>query len=128
MSIYNNFQEIRDNSDIDSPMPIAIASTLKDLFKIKFSKDHFNTCKVQLYFKFYRYEIPADTMDMDIDIYIMHKFGNSIKEFFKNIITNDMDLYLVNCQYFKSQPSIMDLDMSNVSFYFEYFKTIKKSI
>lgn len=38
MSIYSDFQEIKDNSDIDGSMPIAIASVLKDACGIKFSE------------------------------------------------------------------------------------------
>lgn len=123
MSIYSDFQEIKDNSDIDGSMPIAIASVLKDEFGIKFSKKHFNNCKVVLTFNLTLYDFPDFHGGMDVDIWIMHKFGNPIKEFFKNIISDDIDLYLVDCRYSKGQS--MSLDTQSVNFYFEYFKRFK---
>lgn len=123
MSIYSDFQEIKDNSDIDGSMPIAIASVLKDEFGIKFSKNHFNNCKVVLTFNLTLYDFPDFRGGMDVDIWIMHKFGNHIKEFFKNIISDDIDLYLVDCRYSKGQS--MSLDTQSVNFYFEYFKRFK---
>jgi hypothetical protein len=123
MSIYSDFQEIKDNSDIDGSMPIAIASVLKDAYGIKFSKNHFNNCKVVLTFNLTLYDFPDFRGGMDVDIWIMHKFGNPIKEFFKNIISDDIDLYLVDCRYSKGQS--MSLDTQSVNFYFEYFKRFK---
>lgn len=123
MSIYGDFQEIKDNSDIDGSMSIAIASVLKDEFGIKFSKNHFNNCKVMLTFGLTLYDFPDFHGGMDVDIWIMHKFGKSIKEFFKNIISDDIDLYLVDCRYSKGQS--MSLDTQSVNFYFEYFKRFK---
>ena len=55
----------------------------------------------------------------------MHKFGDSIKEFFKNIISDDIDLYLVDCRYSKGQCNLMSFDTQSVNFYFEYFKRFK---
>ena len=125
MSIYGDFQEIKDNSDIDGSMPIAIASVLKDEFGIKFSKNHFNNCKVMLTFSLAFYDFPDLRGGMDVDIWIMHKFGNSIKEFFKNIISDDTDLYLVKCEYSRGQCNLMSFDTQSINFYFEYFKRFK---
>jgi len=125
MSIYSDFQEIKDNSDIDGSMSIAIASVLKDEFGIKFSKNHFNNCKVTLTFRLTLYDFPDFHGGMDVDIWIMHKFGNSIKEFFKNIISDDVDLYLVDCRYTRGQCSLMSFDTESINFYFEYFKRFK---
>lgn len=128
MSIYSDFQEIKDNSDIDGSMPIAIASVLKDAYGIKFSKNHFNNCKVTLTFKLTFYDFPDFHGGMDVDVWIMHKFGDSIKEFFKNIISDDIDLYLVDCRYSKGQCNPMSFDIESVNFYFEYFKQFKNSL
>lgn len=128
MSIYSDFQEIKDNSDIDDSMPIAIASLLKDEYGIKFSKNHFNNCKVTLTFSLPLYEFPDFRGGMDVDVWIMHKFGGSIKEFFKNIISDDIDLYLVDCRYSKGQYNLMSFDTQSVNFYFEYFKQFKNSL
>jgi hypothetical protein len=128
MSLCSNFQEIKDNSDIDGSMPIAIASVLKDACGIKFSKNHFNNCKVTLTFNLPLYEFPDFRYGMDVDIWIMHEFGNSIKEFFKNIISDDIDLYLVDCRYSKGQYNLMSFDTQSVNFYFEYFKRFKNAL
>lgn len=128
MSIYSDFQEIKDNSDIDGSMPIAIASVLKDEFDIKFSKNRFNNCRVTLTFKFTLYEFPDFRGGMDVDIWIMHKFGNSIKEFFKNVISDDVDLYLVDCRYSRGQCDLMSFETEYVNFYFEYFKRFKNHL
>ena len=128
MSIYSDFQEIKDNSDIDGSMSIAIASVLKDEFGIKFSKNKFNTCRVTLTFKFTLYEFPDFRGGMDVDIWIMHKFGNSIKEFFKNVISDDVDLYLVDCRYSRGQCDLMSFETEYVNFYFEYFKRFKNHL
>lgn len=125
MSLCSNFQEIKDNSDINGSMPIAIASVLKDAYGIKFSKNHFNNCKVMLTFGLTLYDFPDFRGDIDVDIWIMHKFGNPIKEFFKNIISDDIDLYLVDCRYSKGQYNLMSFDTQSVNFYFEYFKQFK---
>jgi len=130
MSIYSDFQEIKNNSDIDGSMPIAIASLLKDEYGIKFSKNRFNNCKVMLTFGLPLYDFPDLNLHscMDVDIWIMHKFGDSIKEFFKNIISDDIDLYLVDCRYSKGQYSPMLFDTESVNFYFEYFKRFKNQL
>jgi hypothetical protein len=128
MSIYGDFQEIKDNSDIDGSMSIAIASVLKDEFGIKFSKKHFNNCKVMLTFGLTLYDFPDFRGGMDVDIWIMHKFGKPIKEFFKNIISDDTDLYLVDCRYSKGQCNPMSFDAVSVNFYFEYFKQFKNHL
>lgn len=122
MSIYNGFQEIRDNSNIDDSMPLAIASTLKDKYDIKFSKNRFDNCKVMLTFNVPYYELP-NLMSIDMDIWVMHNFGHSIEEFFKNIISDDIILYLVDCKYTKAQQ--MDFEKISINFYFEYFKRPK---
>ena len=127
MSIYNDFQVIKDNSNIDGSMPIAIASVLKDEFGIKFSKNRFNNCKVTLTFKFNLYELPNFRGGTDVDIWIMHKFADSVKEFFKNIISNDVDLYLVDCRYSKG-CDLRSFDTESVNFYFEYFKQFKNHL
>ena len=128
MSIYSDFQEIKDNSDIDGSMSIAIASLLKDKCGIKFSRNRFNNCKVMLTFNIPLYEFSDFRGGIDADIWIMHKFGNSIKEFFKNIISDDMDLYLVDCRYSKGQYSPISFDTESVNFYFEYFKRFKNQL
>lgn len=129
MSIYNDFQEIKDNSDIDGSMPIAIASTLKDEYGIKFSRNRFNNCKVMLSFEIPLYEFSDFRMaGIDVDIWIMRNFGNPIKEFFKNIISDDVDLYLVDCRYDKGQYNLMSLDKQSINFYFEYFKQFKNAL
>ena len=128
MSIYNDFQEIRDNSDIDGSMPLAIASSLKDEYDIKFSKNRFDNCKVMLTFEIPLYEFSDLRMGIDLDIWIMQNFGNSIKEFFKNIISDDIDLYLVDCRYTKSQCNLMSFDKQSINFYFEYFKRFKNTL
>lgn len=128
MSVYSDFQEIKDNSDIDGSMPIAIASLLKDEYGIKFSRNRFNNCKVMLTFKFTLYDFPNFRGGIDVDIWIMQKFGNSIKEFFKNIISDDVDLYLVDCRYSKGQCDLMSFDTESVNFYFEYFKRFKNQL
>ena len=128
MSVYSDFQEIKDNSDIDGSMPIAIASLLKDEYSIKFSRNRFNNCKVMLTFEIPLYEFPDFRGGMDVDIWIMHKFGNSIKEFFKNIISDDIDLYLVKCEYSRRQCNLMSFDTQSVTFYFEYFKRFKNAL
>ena len=125
MSIYSDFQEIKDNSNIDESMPIAIASLLKNEYGIKFSKNQFNNCKVTLTFGLTLYDFPDFRGGIDVDIWIMHKFGDSIKEFFKNIISDDIDLYLVDCRYSKGQCNLMSFDTQSVNFYFEYFKRFK---
>lgn len=122
MSIYNDFQEIRDNSNIDDSMPLAIASSLKDKYDIKFSKNQFDNCKVMLTFNVPYYELP-NFMSIDMDIWVMHTFGQSIEEFFKNIISDDIILYLVDCKYTKAQQ--MDFEKISINFYFEYFKRPK---
>lgn len=128
MSVYSDFQEIKDNSDIDGSMPIAIASLLKDEYGIKFSRNRFNNCKVMLTFKLTLYDFPNFHGGIDVDIWIMQKFGNSIKEFFKNIISDDVDLYLVDCRYSRGQCSPMSFDTESVNFYFEYFKRFKNQL
>ena len=128
MSIYDDFQVIKDNSDIDGSMPIAIASLLKDECGIKFSRNRFNNCKVMLTFDIPLYEFSDFRRGIDANIWIMHKFGNSIKEFFKNIISDDIDLYLVDCRYSKGQCSPMSFDTESVNFYFEYFKRFKNQL
>lgn len=128
MSVYSDFQEIKDNSDIDGSMPIAIASLLKDEYGIKFSRNRFNNCEVMLTFKFTLYDFPNFRGGIDVDIWIMQKFGNSIKEFFKNIISDDVDLYLVDCRYSKGQCDLMSFDTESVNFYFEYFKRFKNQL
>ena len=128
MSLCSNFQEIKDNSNINGSMQIAIASVLKDAYGIKFSKNHFNNCKVTLTFNLPLYEFPDFRGGMDVNIWIMHKFGNSIKEFFKNIISDDIDLYLVDCRYSKGQCNPMSFDAVSVNFYFEYFKQFKNHL
>ena len=65
---------------------------------------------------------------MDVDIWIMHKFGNSIKEFFKNVISDDVDLYLVDCRYSRGQCDLMSFETEYVNFYFEYFKRFKNHL
>lgn len=122
MSIYNDFQEIRDNSNIDDSMPLAIASSLKDKYDIKFSKNRFDNCKVMLTFNVPYYELP-NLMSIDMDIWVMHTFGSSIEEFFKNIISDDIILYLVDCKYTKAQQ--LDFEKISINFYFEYFKQPK---
>ena len=122
MSIYNDFQEIRDNSNIDDSMPLAIASSLKDKYDIKFSKNRFDNCKVMLTFNVPYYELP-NFMSIDMDIWVMHTFGSSIEEFFKNIISDDIILYLVDCKYTKAQQ--LDFEKISINFYFEYFKQPK---
>lgn len=128
MSVYSDFQEIKDNSDIDGSMPIAIASLLKDEYGIKFSRNRFNNCKVMLTFKLTLYDFPNFHGGIDVDIWIMQKFGNSIKEFFKNIISDDVDLYLVDCRYSKGQCNLMSFDTESINFYFEYFKRFKNAL
>lgn len=131
MSLYGEFQEIKDNTYIDDSMAIAIASVLKDEYGIKFSKYQFNTCKVNLTFNLDLYDFPFLREGMDADIWIMHKFGNPIKEFFKNIISDDTDLYLVDCRYTKRDMfirSAMESDVISVNFYFEYFKQFKNQL
>ena len=129
MSIYNDFQEIKDNSDIDGSMPIAIASTLKDEYGIKFSRNRFNNCKVMLTFEIPLYEFSDFRIaGIDVDIWIMRNFSNSIKEFFKNIISDDVDLYLVDCRYSKGQCNLMSFDKQSINFYFEYFKQFKNAL
>ena len=125
MSIYSSFQEIKDNSDIDGSMPLALASLLKDEYGIKFSKNRYNTCKVMLTFGLSLYDFPDFRGGMDVDIWVMHKFGNSVKEFFKNIISDDIDLYLVDCRYSRGQCNLMSFDTVSVNFCFEYFKRFK---
>lgn len=122
MSIYSDFQEIKDNSDIDGSMPIAIASSLKDKYDIKFSKNRFDNCKVMLTFNVPCYELP-NLMSIDMDIWVMHTFGSSIEEFFKNIISDDIILYLVDCKYTKAQQ--IDFEKISINFYFEYYKQPK---
>lgn len=128
MSIYSDFQVIKDNSNIDGSMPIAIASVLKDEFGIKFSKIRYNTCRVTLTFKFTLYDFPNFRGGMDVDIWIMQKFADSVKEFFKNIISDDVDLYLVDCRYSKGQCNLMSFETESVNFYFEYFKQFKNHL
>ena len=128
MSIYSDFQEIKDNSNIDGSMPIAIASVLKDEFGIKFSKNQYNTCRVTLTFKFTLYDFPNFRGGMDVDIWIMQKFANSIKEFFQNIISDDVDLYLVDCRYSRGQCDLISFETEYVNFYFEYFKRFKNHL
>lgn len=126
MSIYSDLQEIKDNTYIDDSMALAIASVLKDEYGIKFSKNRFDNCKVMLTFNLSLYEFPFRAAEFDTNIWIMHKFGDSIKEFFKNIISDDVDLYLVDCRYNKGQCNLMMLDSTqSVNFYFEYFKQFK---
>lgn len=122
MSIYSDFQEIKDNSDIDGSMPIAIASSLKDKYDIKFSKNRFDNCKVMLTFNVPYYELP-NFMSIDMDIWVMHTFGSSIEEFFKHIISDDINLYLVDCKYTKAQQ--IDFEKISINFYFEYYKQPK---
>lgn len=128
MSIYDDFQVIKDNSDIDGSMPIAIASLLKDEYGIKFSRNRFNNCKVTLTFRLTLYDFPNFRGGINVDIWIMQKFGNSIKEFFKNIILDDVDLYLVDCRYSKGHCSPMSFETESVNFYFEYFKRFKNQL
>jgi hypothetical protein len=128
MSIYEDFQVIKDNSNINDSMSIAIASVLKDEFGIKFSKNRFNNCKVTLTFKLTFYDFPDFRGSMDVDIWIMHKFGDAIKEFFRNIISDDVDLYLVDCRYSKGQCDLMSFATESVNFYFEYFKQFKNHL
>lgn len=125
MSIYNGFQEIRDKSNIDGSMPLAIASSLKDKYDIKFSKNRFDICKVMLTFNIPYYELP-NFMSIDMDIWIMQEFGHSIEEFFKNIISDDINLYLVDCKYSKAQQ--IDYQKISINFYFEYFKQFKNAL
>lgn len=122
MSIYSDFQEIKNNSNIDGSMPIAIASSLKDKYDIKFSKNRFDNCKVMLTFNVPYYELP-NFMSIDMDIWVMHTFGSSIEEFFKNIISDDIILYLVDCKYTKAQQP--DFQKISINFYFEYYKQPK---
>lgn len=128
MSIYSDFQEIKDNSNIDGSMPIAIASLLKDTYGIKFSKTQFNNCKVTLTFKFNLYELPNFRGGMNVDVWIMQKFGDSVKEFFQNIISDDVDLYLVDCRYSRGQCDLISFETEYVNFYFEYFKQFKNHL
>lgn len=129
MSVYSDFQEIKDNSDIDGSMSIAIASTLKDEYGIKFSRNRFNNCKVMLTFEIPLYEfLYFHRSCFDVEIWIMQKFGNPIKEFFKNIISDDVDLYLVDCRYDKGQYNLMSLGKQSINFYFEYFKQFKNAL
>ena len=109
-------------------MPLAIASSLKDEYDIKFSKNRFDNCKVMLTFEIPLYEFSDLRMGIDLDIWIMQNFGNSIKEFFKNIISDDIDLYLVDCRYTKSQCNLMSFDKQSINFYFEYFKRFKNAL
>jgi hypothetical protein len=122
MSLCSNFQEIKGNSDINGSMPIAIASVLKDKYDIQFSKNRFDNCKVMLTFNVPCYELP-NLMSIDMDIWVMHTFGSSIEEFFKNIISDDIILYLVDCKYTKAQQ--IDFEKISINFYFEYFKRPK---
>lgn len=131
MSIYSDLLEIKDNTYIDDSMALAIASVLKDEYGIKFSKNRFNNCKVMLTFNLSFYEFPFRDAEFDTNIWIMHKFGNPIKEFFKNIISDDVDLYLVDCRYTKRDLCIqnaMEPDVISVNFYFEYFKQFKNQL